>query len=127
MELTANHPHPEKGCSAAGRFSRYRQPCSCGTVRLLRPLAHLEAKIAPANPSLSYGTKPSIDNLPQEVIERIHASVLYLQHALDQGHSVYGMPRVSHTSLALAHASQESPPGLVAAPIPVPRIQTPFK
>lgn len=40
-----------------------------------------------------YGTKASIDDLPQDVIEKIHASVQCLQNALDQGHSVYGMPR----------------------------------
>lgn len=41
---------------------------------------------------ISYGTKASIDDLPQEALDKINASVQYLQDALDQGHSVYGMP-----------------------------------
>lgn len=58
------------------------------------PRAFLEAGDVSANLDPRYGTKASIDDLPQDVIEKIHASVQCLQNALDQGHSVYGMPRV---------------------------------
>jgi hypothetical protein len=39
---------------------------------------------------VSYGTKASIDDLPQEALEKVDASVQFLQQALDQGRSVYG-------------------------------------
>jgi hypothetical protein len=128
VALAACGSRPQAVYPTARRCSRYRQSRSCGSVRpFCRFLAPSREQMQLLMSSSSYGTKASIDDLPQEVLERIHASVQYLRHALDQGHSVYGMPRIVCIISALAHPSQELPPALGAALTRTPRIQTPFK